>query len=79
MASLQGAVRGGHRENAGRKRKYEGENRRKSWGGQHKRIYLLNNIFEAWKSSKSEAGYDKCSHSDFAAHLLSLEYRRMYG
>ena len=42
---------------------------------QNKRIYLRKNIFEAWKSSKIEAGYDRCSDSDFAAHLLSLEYR----
>ena len=78
MASLPGrGVRGGKRESAGRKKKYESENmRRKSWGSQNKRIYLRNNIFEAWKSSKIEAGYDKCSDSDFAAHLLSLEYRR---
>ena len=72
MASLSGrGVRGGKRESAGRKKKYESENmRRKSWGSQNKRIYLRNNIFEAWKSSKIEAGYDKCSDSDFAAHLL---------
>ena len=53
MASLPGrGVRGGKRESAGRKKKYESENmRRKSWGSQNKRIYLRNNIFEAWKSS----------------------------
>ena len=33
------------------------------------------NILDAWKKAKIEAGYNTCSDSDFAAHLLSLEYR----
>ena len=76
MASLMGrSARGGKRENAGRKRKHDSQNvRRHSWGSQHKRIYLCNNIFDVWKGSKIEAGYDKCSDSNFAAHLLSLDY-----
>ena len=43
------------------------ENRRKSFSNQHKRIYLLNNIFEAWENTKIEAGCKRCSDSDFAA------------
>jgi hypothetical protein len=67
----------GKRESSGRKRKYVGsESRQKSWNSQHKRIYLLPNVFHAWRGAKIEAGYSACSDSDFAAHLLSLEYRR---
>ena len=41
-----------------------------------KRVYLSLNMFDAWKNAKIEARYSTCSDSDFAAHLLSLEYRR---
>ena len=78
MASSLEGVHGGKRDNSGRKRKHQdNESRRKSWGSQRKRIYLVNNIFEAWRNAKIEAGYSHCSDSEFAAHLLSLEYRRM--
>ena len=36
-------------------------NRRKSFSNQRKRIYLVNNIFEAWKNAKIEAGCKRCS------------------
>ena len=35
-----------------------------------------NTIFDAWKEAKVNAGYGNSSDSDFAAHLLSFEYRR---
>ena len=77
MASSQEGVHGGRRDSSGQKRKHQdNETRRKSWGSQRKRVYLLNNIFEAWKNAKVEAGYEQCSDSDFVGHLLSLEYRR---
>ena len=43
------------------------ESRRKSFSNQRKRICLVNNIFEAWENAKIEAGYERCSDSDFAA------------
>jgi uncharacterized protein YehS (DUF1456 family) len=36
------------------------------------------NIFKTWNDAKIEAGYQACSDDDFAAHLISLEYRRRY-
>ena len=47
------------------------ENRRKSFSNQRKRIYLINNIFEAWENAKIQAGCRRCSDSHFAA-MLSL-------
>ena len=48
---------GGKRDNSGRKRHQDDENRRKSFSNQRKRIYLVNNIFdEAWENAKIEAG-----------------------
>ncbi len=52
------------------------EMRRKNWDNEHKRIFLSLTIFKSWKDAKNIAGYELCSDSDFAAHLLSLEYRR---
>ena len=43
------------------------ESRRKSFSDQHERIYLVNNIFEAWENEKIESGYKRYSDSDFAA------------
>ena len=40
------------------------------------RIFLENNIFQSWLGVKLQAGYKGSSDSDFAAHLLSLEYQR---
>ena len=78
MASSNGGSgHGGKRINAGRKRKFEDQSvYKKAWFKKHKRIYLENNIFQSWLQAKFAAGYEACSDSDFAAHLLSLEYRR---
>ena len=38
------------------KKHQDDENRRKSFSNQRKRIYLVNNIFEAWRNVKIEAG-----------------------
>ena len=77
MAAPSAVAHGGRRDNSGRKRKYSGSiGSQKGWNSANKRIYLSLTIFEAWRNAKSEAGYTKCSDSDFAAHLLSLEYRR---
>ena len=79
MASTSGSTHGGKRVNSGRKKKHDSaESRKKSWSSKHKRITLTNNMFEAWKDAKIAAGYSVCSDSDFAGHLLSLEYRRRY-
>ena len=77
MAAALGGSHGGKRDNSGRKRKHEGPNSsQKTWNSQHKRVYLSLSIFESWKDAKIVTGYGSCSDSDFAAHLLSLEYRR---
>ena len=49
------------------KKHHDYESRRKSFSNQRKRIYLVRSIFEAWKNAKIEAGYKRCSDSDFAA------------
>jgi hypothetical protein len=33
-------------------------------------------IFDMWQEAKIRAGYEHSSDTDFAAHLLSLEFRR---
>ena len=76
MADSRGGSHGGRRRNSGRKRKHEGRNAQKNWDSEHKRIFLSLTIFKSWKDAKNIAGYGLCSDSDFAAHLLSLEYRR---
>ena len=77
MASACVGRRGGRRENSGRKRKYSSDmSSQQGWNSQHKRIYLSLKIFEAWRDAKTEAGYNLLSDSDFAAHLLPLEYCR---
>lgn len=80
MASSQGAMHGQHggaRENSGRKKVFANKRDvRKAWGKAHKRIYLTSNIFKTWSNAKIMAGYEKSTDSDFAAHLLSLEFRR---
>ena len=58
---------GGKRDNSGPKKHQDDENRRKSFSNQRKRIYLVNNVFEARENAKIEAGYKRCSDSDFAA------------
>ena len=55
------------------KKHQDDESRRKIFGDQRKRIYLVNNIFEAWENARIEAGYKRCSDSDqFTTYLLSL-------
>ena len=43
-------------DNSGRKKHQDDESRRKSFSDQRKRIYLVNNIFEAWENANIEAG-----------------------
>ena len=77
MASNTGGAHGGSRRNSGRKKMFSSrKDYRKVWESGHKRIYFNLNIFNSWKDAKVVAGYDKSSDSDFAAHLLSLEFRR---
>ena len=76
MASARVGTHGGKRDNSGRKRKYQGS---ENFSSQNKRVYLSLSVFLAWRElreAKNEAGYQRCSDSDFASHLLSLEYRR---
>ena len=77
MASTSGGGRAGRRENSGRKKLFKSVSEKKrEWERSRKRISLENNIFKSWIQAKHQAGYDSSSDSDFAAHLLSLEYRR---
>ena len=55
------------RDNSRKKKPQDDESRRKSCSNQRKRVYLVNNIFEAWENAKIEAGCKRCSDSDFAA------------
>ena len=66
----------GKRWNSGRKRKYEHSKSAQLLNRQYKQIYLSLTIFKSWKDAKNEAGYDSSTDSEFAAHLLSLEYCR---
>lgn len=77
MASTSGKGRGGKRENSGRKRKFADKNEAaKRWQRCHRRIYLEKNIFQSWLQAKLIAGYEACSDSAFAAHLLTQESLR---
>ena len=67
MAPSDECEHGGKRDNTGRKKHQDDENRRKSFSNQRKRIYLVNNIFQAWENAKVEAGCKRCSDSDFSA------------
>lgn len=73
MAAVRVGAHGGKRDNSGRKRKYQDS---ENFSNQNRRVYLSLSVFQAWREAKNEAGYQKCSDSDFASHLLSLEYRR---
>ena len=74
--SADRATHGGKQKNSGRKRKYERSNSAQLvWNRQHKQIYVTLTI-KSWKDAKNEAGYGSSSDSEFAAHLLSLEYHR---
>ena len=79
MASTSGGGggHGGKRKNSGRKRIFrDSKEAKKEWERCRKRIYLENNIFKSWLQAKFNAGYEACTDSAFAAHLLSLEFRR---
>ena len=79
MADAPSDSHGGRRDNAGRKRKHDGStSSQKTWNSRHKRVYLSLRIFESWKEAKIVAGYGNSSDNDFAAHVLSLEYRRIF-
>ena len=67
MAPSNEGEHGGKRDNSGQKMHQDDENRKKSFSYQRKRIYLVNNIFEAWENAKIEVGCKRCSDSDFAA------------
>ena len=57
MAPSKKGEHGEKRNNSGQKKKpQEDENRRKSLSDQRKRVYLVNNILEAWENAKVEAG-----------------------
>ena len=67
MAPSNEGEHGGKPDNSGRKIAPDDENRRKSLSNQRKRIYLVNNIFEARENAKIEARCKRCNDSDFAA------------
>ena len=56
MAPSKEGEHGGKRDNSGRKKHQDDESRRKSFRNQRKRIYLVNNAFEAWEKTKVETG-----------------------
>ena len=77
MAEARGRAHGGQRSNSGRKRKYDSASlAKKDCNSKHRRIYLTLTVFKTWKDAKAVAGYWSCSDSEFAAHLLSLEFRK---
>ena len=77
MASSGGSRHGGKRINSGQKRKVEDRGEyKKTWLRNHKHIYVEEKTFQLWLQAKFDAGYESFSDSDFATHLLSLEYRR---
>ena len=49
-----------------KKKHQDDESGRKSFSNQRKITYLVNSIFEAWENAKIEAGYKRCSYSNFA-------------
>ena len=81
MASTSGGQNphshGGLRNNSGRKKVFNSSSSRKrEWEKSRRRIRLVENIYKSWLQAKLEARYSSTSDSEFAAHLLSLEYRR---
>ena len=77
MAEARGRAHGGKRNNSGWKRKHDSASlAKKNWSSKHRRIYLTLTVFETWKDAKAVAGYGSCSDSEFAAHLLSLEFHK---
>ena len=67
MAPSKKSEHGEKRNYSGRKKHQDDKSRRKSFSNQRKRIYLVNNTFEAWENAKIEARCKRCSDSDFAA------------
>ena len=58
MVTARVGVHGGRCENAGRKCKYDDSLlSQKGWNSQHKHVYLLMKIFEAWRDAKTDATY----------------------
>ena len=53
LAASKEGEHGGKRDNSGRKKHQDDESRRESFSNQRKRIYLVNNMFEAWENAKS--------------------------
>ena len=59
MASDQGAMHGGTRKNAGRKKVFSSRKEyRNLWEKEHRRIYLSDKIFDTWQEAKISAGYE---------------------
>lgn len=86
MAAAPGATHGGKRRNSGRKRKSERSNSAQLvWNRQHKQIYFsnkfikiivnINRFLNRGKTRKMRLD-TVLALTEFAAHLLSLEYRR---
>jgi hypothetical protein len=49
---------------------------RNLWEKEHRRIYLSDKIFDTSQEAKISAGYEHSNDTNFAAHPLSLEFRR---
>jgi hypothetical protein len=70
-------MHGGSGKNAGRKKVFSSRKEyRILWEKEHRRIYLSDKIFDTWQEAKISAGYEHSNDTNFAAHLLSLEFRR---
>jgi len=72
---------GGCRNSSGCKKVFNpSSSRKREWEKLRRRIRLEENIYKSWLQAKLEAGYSSSStassDSEFAAHLLSLEYCR---
>ena len=79
--SSGGSGHGSKRINSAWKRKVEDRGEyKKAWLRNHKRIHVCveEKTFKLWLQAKFDAGYESFSDSDFATHLLSLEYCRRY-
>ena len=75
VSTSGGSGHAGKRVNSWRKRKVEDRGEyKKAWLRNHKRIYVEEKIFKLWLQAKFHTGYESFSGSDFATHLLSLEY-----
>ena len=59
----------------GEKKHQDDENRRKSFSNQRKRIYLVNNIFEAWENAKIEDGHVNVVVTVISPRSVVSQYR----